>query len=220
MIMLAPTASGKTTWITSLLLDDSKYGKCWDKLIIATPSADIDSAWDPVKKELRKRGHDPETCLFSTWNEQAIGEQLDEFRRKVQELKSKGAETLPSCIVVVDDFSDSPAVLHARGKNLLDSIAVRGRHAGISLIVSCQEMTTLSAVVRTQARAWFVGRLRSEEEFKAWASQVSALLPKKMLMEVYRAATSERYSFLFVNLTATELNSTFWQRLEKPFIFE
>ena len=121
---------------------------------------------------------------------------------------------------MVDDFSDSPSVLHARGKNLLDSIAVRGRHAGISLIVSCQKMTTLSAVVRTQARAWFVGRLRSEEELKAWASQVSALLPKKMFLEVYRAATSERYSFLYVNLTAQDLNRTFWKRLENPFIFE
>ena len=135
-------------------------------------------------------------------------------------MKGNGKETLPSCIVVVDDFSDSPQVLHARGKNLLDSIAVRGRHSGVSLLVSCQKMTTLSSVVRTQARAWFVGRLRSEEELKAWASMVSAILPKKMLMEVYRAATSERYSFLFVNLTATELSSTFWIRLEKPFIFE
>jgi hypothetical protein len=220
MIMLAPTASGKTTWISSLLLDPEKYGKCWTKLIIATPSADIDSAWDPVKKELKKRGYDPDECFFSTWNEQAIGEQLDEFRRKVQALKDKGTSNLPSCIVVVDDFSDSPQVLHARGKNLLDSIAVRGRHSSVSLLVSCQKMTTLSAVVRTQARAWFVGRLRSEEELKAWASQVSALLPKKMLLDVYRAATASKYSFLFVNLTADTLNSTFWQNLEKPFIFE
>ncbi len=65
-----------------------------------------------------------------------------------------------------------------------------------------------------------MGRFNSAKESEAWSEEISALLPKKLLLEVWAAATSEKYSFLDVKMTAESLNSTFCLRLERPFIFE
>ena len=50
VIFLAPSGQFKAKTIVSLLLDQDKYAETWDKLIVASPSVDIDDSWDPVKK--------------------------------------------------------------------------------------------------------------------------------------------------------------------------
>ena len=55
-LFLAPSGQFETKAIISLLLDPDEYSKVWDKLIVASPSADLDSSWAPVKKEIARRG--------------------------------------------------------------------------------------------------------------------------------------------------------------------
>ena len=46
--------------------------------------------------------------------------------------------------------------------------------------------------------------------------EVQAMLPKKKeLLDIYHMATSEPYSFLFVNLRAKRLNDVFMIRFDK-----
>ena len=217
-LFLAPSGQFKTKAIVSLLLDEDKYAGVWDKLIVASPSVDIDDSWRPVKREVAKRKMDEEDVFFRDWNEGAISEQLDELRRQVQNLKDKGSKDLPTCIVVVDDFSDNPSVLH-RGQ-LLNQIATRGRHCQVALWVSAQKFSTLSPVVRTQIRFMCLGRLRSESELKAALESISAVLPRKMMEAVYREATEQPHSFLYINLMAHDINSMFMVRFEHPIRFE
>jgi hypothetical protein len=221
VIACAPSNSGKSSWILSILLDPEKYGSVWSDLLICSPSLGLDKVWEPLKREVHKRGLAEEDVFHSSWDAEKIGARCAEHGRKVAALKDKSPTAeIPLLILVVDDMADQPAVMKARGQNLLDSICIKGRHSGIGTILSVQTVTSLSTVARKNARAWLVGRFNSAKEEDVWSSEISAILPKKLLLEVLRAATSERYSFLYVNMTSHSLNETFWLRLERPFIFE
>ena len=202
-------------------MDDEKYGRVWTDLLICSPSLGLDKVWEPLKREVRRRGLDEEDVFHSNWDPEKIGARCAEHGRKVAALKDKSPTAkIGLLLLVIDDFADQPQVMKARGQNLLDTICLKGRHSGIGCILSVQTVTSLSTVARKNARAWLVGRFNSAKEADTFSTEISAILPKKLLLEVLRAATSERYSFLYVNMTSHSLNETFWMRLEKPFIFE
>ena len=52
-------------------------------------------------------------------------------------------------------------------------------------------------------------------EVDAFVQEQSALVNKKTVYEIYKIATEEPYSFLFVKLRMSDLNKIFMIRLEK-----
>ena len=80
---LAPSGGGKTTTLVSLLL--GPYAKVFNAVHVFSPSADIDSAWDPVRefaKGLR------ESSFHSEWDEPALLEILAKLKGVVKEKKA------------------------------------------------------------------------------------------------------------------------------------
>ncbi len=49
---LAPSGQGKITTLISMLL--GPYAKVFDEVHIFSPSVDVDTAWDPVKKKCER----------------------------------------------------------------------------------------------------------------------------------------------------------------------
>ena len=108
-------------------------------------------------------------------------------------------------LVIADDVADDPQTLLLSGrKNVLNSLAVRVRHAYISLWISAQKLTTISPMCRTQVSFWCVGRLRSDVGLKAWMSEVSAIHDTDTMRKLYNTATVfGPHSFLYANLGET-----------------
>ena len=50
---------------------------------------------------------------------------------------------------------------------------------------------------------------------ESFIGEVSAIYPKKTILELYNMATEEPYSFLYVNLRAKRKQDTFYIRFEK-----
>ena len=48
MILLAPSGSGKTVLLSNLILN--VYRGCFERIYVFSPSIDIDSTWEAVKK--------------------------------------------------------------------------------------------------------------------------------------------------------------------------
>ncbi len=119
-----------------------------------------------------------------------------------------------SILIVVDDFADSPAF--TRNSKLLWLLYVRGRHFGISVVTSVQRSRVLAPIIRANATALIVFRLRNVKEYEAIAEENSALVSKQRFHEIYEEATSEPYSFLFIDAMAKTLDKTFWVRFEYP----
>jgi hypothetical protein len=212
---LGPSGTFKTKALVSLLLDH--YTDAWDSLVIVSPSVDIDESWAAVKREVKKRGLNPDDVFHKDWNEDRLGEVLDVFKRQVQKLKDKGAKDLPLQIIVLDDVADN---VKLKNSPLVSSLAIRGRHHNQSLWCSTQHWTAVAPQVRAQFRFLCVGKLRSESQLKAVLESVSAVIPRKMMEQVYRRAVNDGpHSFLYLNLQATDINEFAMVRFEHPIRF-
>ena len=55
----------------------------------------------------------------------------------------------------------------------------------------------------------YVFRLRNYKDLEAIVEELSAVADKKTLLDIYHLATSEPFSFLFVNLMSHDKNKLF-----------
>lgn len=73
-VFLAPSQQFKTTAMVSLILDH--YRECFARIVVLSPTVDIDHAWDPVKEfsreELGFDEADDRKCFFETFDAAAL----------------------------------------------------------------------------------------------------------------------------------------------------
>ena len=103
----APSNSGKTVLISSILLDVMRGA--YQKIYLFSPSADLDATWLPVKRYAREElGQDQrkEPWYFTDWDEGKLQEIIDEQKAHVLEQKRRGEKDLDQIALVVDDWAD------------------------------------------------------------------------------------------------------------------
>ena len=81
-------------------------------------------------------------------------------------------------------------------------------------------MVALSPVIRKNATEMYVYKLRNYRDLESLIEELSALAPKKVLMQMYNAATDEPYSFWYINLMSKNVNKMFFIRFEKQMTLE
>ena len=214
-ILLGPSGAGKGILLQNMILDI--YRGCFERVYVFSPSSFVDKTWEPVKEYLNKTINlsENEPPLFYDTNDQESLEKIIDAQRKVTEhLKSKkDTKKLFQILIVIDDWADSPDF--SRKSQLLHALFTRGRHSGISTIVSTQKFTALHPIIRVNATELYVFRLRNYRDLESFIEEVSALIDKKSLMEIYNLATAEAYSFLYVKLTAKKKDDIFMIKFDK-----
>ena len=203
-ILLGPSGAGKGILLQNMILDI--YRGCFERVYIFSPSINVDVTWLPVKEYLNKTINlsENEPPLFYDTNDQENLEKIIDTQKKVTEhLKSKkDNKKLYSILIIVDDFADDPSF--SRKSQLLHALFTRGRHSQISTIISTQKFSALHPIIRVNAKILHVFRLRNYQDLQMFLDEVSALIDKKSLMEIYNLAVTAPYSFLTVDLTAAK----------------
>ena len=224
-MLLGPSKSGKTVALISMLLDQYRTASgesVWERLYVFSPSVLIDDAWKPVIKFIEEEmgvNMEREKVLFDTWDEGALRTIIEQQRKLTTKTKQLGYKKLYGVAVIVDDFSDQPELHKKNGEGALDTLLCRGRHLQISTILSCQKLRVVSNCIRVNLQFLCIWRLRNALEIQAVIEELSALLPKEELLAIYREATREPYSFLFVYLLNPK-HSMFYKRFEERFVIE
>ncbi|CAE7462916.1 unnamed protein product [Symbiodinium natans] len=216
-ILCAPSASGKTVLLVSMILE--QYRGCFERIYIFSPSVEVDSAWQPVKDYIRDElgvNTDREQCWWEDWDEGALRKIIADQKRITQN-KELGLKKLYQVLVVLDDHADNPAVHKKAGDGVLDTLFIRGRHFCISSWVSTQKLRLMSSAVRVNVMFYAVFRLRNQLELDALVEELSAMLSKETLYAMYEEATREPYGFWFVNLRAPK-SEMFWINFERRFL--
>jgi hypothetical protein len=126
-------------------------------------------------------------------------------------LKDHKAKKGYSVCVVIDDFADMPSVV--RG-GLLSTLYIRGRHANISTFVLTQKYRALEPILRINATALFVFRLRNQKDLEAVVEESAALAPRKDIERLYRRAVEKEFGFLYVDLMAKDLSRMFYSSFD------
>ena len=87
----------------------------------------------------------------------------------------------------------------------------------ISTIVATQNYSATATSVRVNATELYVFRLRSIQDLTTVIDENSALVDKKTLLQLYKLATEEPYSFLFINLKKHVLDEIFMIKFNRRF---
>ena len=190
----------------------------WKRIYVFSPSVNADPVWLPVKKFVSEKLEVPhdEQWAWGHYNPQAMLEVIETQRKVTAVAKEKGLKRLFGVLIVCDDFADDPRM--SRQDKLLHSLYTRGRHAFISTITATQKYRALSNVIRVNATALVIFRLRSLAEQEAIVEENSAIHDKRTLTAILHRATEEPYSFLYINLAAKKPEDMFWLRFEKRLV--
>jgi GTPase SAR1 family protein len=214
-IVLGPSGSGKTILLQNMILD--VYRGAFARIYIFSPSIDVDYGWAPVKdyidKVMKVRETKEEPIYFDHYDPQAL-EQIVSLQHKVAEyMKKQDNKKVYQILIIIDDFADDPRF--TRQDKILHSLYTRGRHNFISTITSTQVFTMLSPIIRKNATALYVYRLRNYKDLESLLEELSALYDKKTLMQLYETATSEPHSFWYINLMAKNKRDMFYMNYNK-----
>ena len=218
-ILLGPSGSGKSIALQNFILDI--YHKCFSRIYIFSPSISVDhQTWQPVKDMITKEitNNDDEQFYFDHYNEEALLNIINTQRKIIEYQKKQNHNKLFSVLIVVDDFADNPSF--SRNSKLLHSLFTRGRHSQISTMVATQKFNALCPIIRVNASDLYVFRLRNYSDLQAFMDEVSAIAPKDVILEMYKLATDEPFSFLTVKLTSKDKNKIFMIRFDKQLTFD
>ena len=211
-ILLGPSGAGKGVLLQNMILDI--YRDCFERVYIFSPSINVDHTWLPVKSYLDNKitlSEDEPQLYYDTYDPENLQAIIDTQRKIVEHQKTKRSNKLFSILIIVDDFADDPSF--SRNSKLLHSLYVRGRHSMISTLVSTQKFAALSPLIRVNADSLYVFRLRNYQDLAMFLEEVSAIVDKKTLLQMYRKATDESFGFLCVKLNARDKQKDVYDKI-------
>ena len=215
-LLAAPTASGKTMIILNILL--RYYKDMFARIWFFSPSIKLDPQYAPLRKYLDKMtDQSKEPLYFEDLEQSVLGKLLEEQRTITEECRKRKIK-VPQVCVVLDDLADRGDILTKRqGGNSgswLVSLATRGRHFGVTWIISSQVLNLVGTVIRKNVRCMCVWRLRNHKEVETLCEELSSVYDSKTIMQLCNHATQEPFSFMFVRLHAKTRRDMFWLRFE------
>ena len=214
-VILGPSGSGKTILLQNMILDI--YKDCFSRIYIFSPSVDVDATWQPVRKyiesDMKVQHTDDAPIYFDHYDPEALYTIINTQQKVIEYQKKQNHKKLFSVLIIVDDFADDPKF--SRHSKILHALYTRGRHNSISTITATQKFSSTAPIIRVNATELYVYRLRNYNDLQTFIEEISALIDKKTLLEIYNLATSEPFSFLYVNLRAKKKNNIFHIRFDK-----
>ena len=210
--LVGASGSGKSRALVSLLLH--QYRGAFERIFIFSPSVDIDATWLPVKRYVEdtlKVDTDKESCFFSEWDPAELERIISEQYKLVEWQKKQKHKRIFSICVVIDDFADRPDLMHSNA-NVLSRLYFRGRHLGISTLVSSQRLKSIASAIRANLQFLMIWRLRNRTELDALIDELSAIHPTKTLLAAYEEAVSRPYGFWMLILVNPP-QTMFWSSM-------
>jgi hypothetical protein len=193
-----------------------QFARIW----IFSPSIKLDPQYAALRKYLDHMADQKrEPPYFEDLEPQVLTKLLTDQRKIVEECRKRKIKA-PQIAVVLDDLADRGDILQKRqgassGGSWLVTLATRGRHMNVTWMISSQCLNLVGTVIRKNVRCMCIWRLRNYKEIEILCEELSGIYTKEDIMELYRYATSEPYSFLFVRLDAKTRDDMFWLRFEK-----
>ncbi len=155
---------------------------------------------------------------FDEYNHDELEKVIDTQKKVVEYQKNQKHKKLLQILIIIDDFADDASF--SRHSRLLHSLFTRGRHSQISTIVSTQKYNAISPIIRVNATELVIFRLRSAQDLNVFLEEQGALIDKNLLMEIYKEAVKDPYSFLYIKLNSRDINDMFYIRFEKRIRFD
>ena len=208
-ILLGASASGKGILLQNLVLDI--YRDCFERVYVFSPSIFVDHTNKAITDYLDNKinlSEDEPPLYYDHFSEEHLERIITTQRKIIEHQKTKkNVKKLFSIAIIIDDFADSEVV--SKRSHLLHGLFTRGRHSQISTFISTQKFNALATILRVNADTLYAFRLRNYQDLNTFLDEVSAIVDKKTLLQMYKTATDENFWFLTVKLTQRDKSKMF-----------
>jgi hypothetical protein len=220
-ILLGPSGSGKTVALVNLLLDI--YRGCFERIYCLSPSINADSqTWQPlkdyIKNDMKLTETDKEKFFFDHYDEEALENIIETQKKLIIHMKKNNYKKLYSICVLIDDLADDPKA--SRNSKLMHNLYTKGRHLQISTIIATQKFACLSPIIRVNASELYCWRLRNYQDLEMFITELGALASKEDILKLYKIATDEPFSFLYVKLMEHDKTKMFMKNYQQYLVIE
>jgi hypothetical protein len=155
------------------------YKDMFARIWFFSPSIKLDPQYAPLRKYLEKMcDQQKEPLMYEDLDQSALGKILDEQRAITEECRKRKVKA-PQVCVVLDDLADRGDLLMKRSGgqtangSWMVSLATRGRHFGVTWIISSQVLNLVGTVIRKNVRCMCVWRLRNHKEVETLCEELS-----------------------------------------------
>ena len=214
---VASSTGGTSVLIQNQIL--KVYRGSFERIYICSPSVHVDDTWRAVKKyitDVMKVDTEKEKVYYEEYDPIALKHIIETQHKVIDFQKKNKQKELFSIFIVVDDFVDDPKFV--RYSNILHGLFTRGRHSAISCISSTQKYNVLAPIIRLNASALFIFKLKNMNEVNSFLEENSALVDKRTLHDMYQQAVNVApYSFFDINTNAKDVNNMFYINFEQRF---
>jgi hypothetical protein len=165
--------------------------------------------------------------VFTALDEDTLMPLFDEWstrvgKEKVQRKADHSQEPLSSCLWIIDDLSDSPA-LRQRNESVLNKLATTGRHSGQSVWVNVHALSAVSPLIRKNASMLLIFKISNHKEYDVLREEYSHLVGKEEFDDIYRIAVGKgapAYSFLTILPHEQDERKMFLARMDQRLFVE
>ena len=225
MLALGNSGSGKTTALINMITDPRFYGrKPWERVYWCSPTAEVDDALAPLRRyveDVLKQDQEDDPTFHDHIDVPFLQSRIERQRKITERMKKMTPRPKKGfgILIVLDDLADARRNLLQCGQ-LVDSLAIKARHFGVSTIVSTQKLRLplISPCVRVNVTAVLVWRLRSRYEMQQYLEEYSALVPINVLKQMYDEAVAVPFNFLYINTLSKDIDHMFYSGFTRRFI--
>ncbi len=180
-LVLAPSFSGKTVLLQNLILD--VYRGCFERIYIFSPTIELDTTWRPVKDYIEKeiKPNKKERIYFDGYDPEELENIVKKQFNVVNYMKQNNHKKLYSILIILDDMAEEKDFL--KHNKLLHALYTKGRHMGISTIISTQVYKSVAPTIRKNATNLIVFKLRNQGDMDALLEELTAISDRKTIQK-------------------------------------
>jgi hypothetical protein len=191
--ILSKKGGGKSTLIRNLLeRKESPWYKHFDRIYMISPTAAKDDKMKDLVDDIGPDQH------WEVLNEQTLQEVLNAIETHIEEFqkKKKNKGKKPNSLLILDDCLHD--MVQKKQIRLMSKLATTNRHIGLTNLYSLQKWNAfLPTVIRSNLDCIAFFRTDNKKELNSFVDEMPS--DEEALMEMYKFATAEPYSFLFCN---------------------
>lgn len=181
MVLVMPTASGKSTILSNLLLREDFYKDAHDNITIFS---------NTIEQDVTSRFLCKACDTYTGYDDNVLAS-------IIKQQKSFKDEDRPFIGLIFDDIMGS-----VKRNSYLNNLVTRSRHYGVGLLaVSLQSFKGIVPTVRNNCNAFICGNLQNMGELDKISQEYSGMYGgDEKFRKIYAEATKERYDFLYLDL--------------------
>jgi hypothetical protein len=194
LLIFSPSNSGKSNLIKNLITrKEFGYANYYKKnIFLFSETLLVDPIWDDVDI--------PDDHKHSEYKDDVINN-IMHFSK----------QTESGVMIILDDMITSSSAINSKQDSTLKRLFFQGRHYKVSIVLVSQQMKAVPLCMRINCTHLICFNLRNKKEEKCFVEENCAI---DGIVEKYRAATSQQYSFLYVDKTSYAAFRNFEQELK------